>query len=506
MDLSFLNSLKEDLIRSDEELFEDLEEYSLGEEAKEDSLINFYAKAGFLRYEKDEVIINIFMDAYNENPKQAMKLLFYLRDKEKGLGERRVFRVIIKHLASMNSSYLASSIDLIPVYGRWDDLYSLFDTYLQGEAIALMRKQISKDLKAEKPSSLGKWLKSENASSKQSKDLARKTRIALDLSSKEYRNLLTLLRKRIDILEQDMSEGNWREIKYGDYNITTLNRYKKAFIRHDKKRFLDYLNVLESKSSEDKMKKEQLYPYDIIEGICNMKDNSKRKDLYEKWDDLKNFNIKTKGDTLVCIGLNKKSIKSTRKSPVFITGVSTALYLLEKNKDKYKNYIMINSPNPNLVRIKSENLIDRINETAAYSYTDEINIESILDLVLFAAIKNGINMDKLPKKILFIFDSRCKLSNRNRKDIKEHLISDTEYKRIQEKWSKSGYKVPDLAFWRVDGYNEDAKVIEDNKGFQYAFGYSDEIFKFFISGENVTSSSMLEDVIYNERYKNICEK
>ena len=38
MDLSFLNSLKEDLIKSDEELFEDLEEYSLGEEAKEDSL------------------------------------------------------------------------------------------------------------------------------------------------------------------------------------------------------------------------------------------------------------------------------------------------------------------------------------------------------------------------------------------------------------------------------------------------------------------------------------
>jgi hypothetical protein len=463
-------------------------------------------KRVFLRYEKDETIINVFMDAYNENSSQAMKILFYLRDKEKGLGERRVFRVIIKHLASMNSSYLASNIHLIPVYGRWDDLYSLFDTYLQSEAIALMRKQISKDVKAEKPSSLGKWLKSENASSKISKDLARKTRVALDLSSKDYRNLLTLLRKRIDIVEHEMSSGDWRNIKYGEYNIATINRYKKAFLRHDKKRFLDYINVIEAQNNDTKSQKQQLYPYDIIEGICNRKDNVKRKELYKKWDEIKKLNLKMQGDTLVCFGINKKSLNSSRKSPAFITGVSTALYLLENNKDKYKNYILINTPHPNLVRVKSENLIDRINETAAYCCTDEINVESILDLILFAAIKNSINLDKLPRKILFIFDSKCRLANKNRKDIKEHLISENEYKRIKSKWGKSGYKIPDLAFWRIDGYNKDAKVIEDNKGFQYAFGYSDEIFKFFISGDKVTSNSMLEDVINNERYKIIGEK
>ncbi len=505
MDLSFLNSLKEDLIKSDEELFEDLEEYSLGEEAKEDCIINFYAKAGFLRYEKDEVIINIFMDAYNENPEQAMKLLFFLRDKEKGLGERRVFRVIIKHLASMNSSYLAQSVHLIPVYGRWDDLYSLFDTYLQGEAIGLIRKQISKDLKAENPSNLGKWLKSENASSMLSKDLARKTRIALDLSSKEYRNLLTLLRKRINIIEQDMSEGKWHSIKYGELNIQTLNKHRKAFLRHDKKRFLEYVTVLEKENNIDKTKKEELYPYDIVEGICNEK-NSNIKELSEKWKHLKDYNVKNNGDTLVCLGLNKKYINSIKKPPVYIAGVSTALYLLEKNKDKYKNYILINSPHPNLTRVKSETLIDRIDESAKDSVANEINIESILDIVLFAAIKNGINMDKMPKRILFIFDDGCILANKNRKDVKEYFISDTEYKRIKSKWVKSGYKIPDLAFWRVDCYNENAKVLEDTKGFQYAFGYSDEIFKFFVNGEKVTSNSMLEDVIYNERYKNICGK
>lgn len=505
MDLHFLNSLKEELINSDSKLFEDLEEYSLSEEAKEDCLINFYAKAGFLRYEKDEVIINIFMDAYNENPHQAMKLLFYLRDKEKGLGERRVFRVIIKHLGKMNSSYLASNIDLIPVYGRWDDLYSLFDTYLQGEAIGLIRKQISLDLKADVPSNMCKWLKSENASSKESKDFARKTRIAMDLSSKEYRNLLTLLRKRVNIVEHEMSNNNWKSIKYGDLNYRIIKRYKKAFVRHDKKRFLDYIRVLEEENVEEVKEKSELYPFDIIDGICNGSNDAERKHLLEMWENIPDYNVKNSGDTLVCPALTKKNIYSKNKEVVFSAGISTALYLLDKNKDKFKDYILINNPHPNLKRIKSENLIDRINETAKACVAEEINIESILDIILFAAIKNGLDRDKLPKRILFIFDSHCVLSNRDRKDVKEYLLSDSEYRRIKSKWGKSGYEVPKLAFWRIDECNKNAKVLEDGKGFQYAFGYSDEIFKFFINGEKVTSQSMLEDVINNERYSKVRE-
>lgn len=505
MDLSILNSLKEELINSDEELFEDLEEYSLGEEAKENCVINFYAKAGFLRYEKDEVIINIFMDAYNENPVQAMKLLFFLRDKENGLGERRVFRVIIKHLASMDSSYLASNVHLIPVYGRWDDLYSLFDTNLQGKAIGLIRKQISIDLKAKEPSTMCKWLKSENASSKESKELAKITRTALDLSSKEYRKLLTLLRKRVNIVEQDMSRNNWSKINYEKLNISSLNRYRKAFIRHDKNRFLDYVNTLENKSEKEKEIKEELYPYDIVEMMCNDKCNSMKKELNNKWKDIKNYKIKDSGDTVVCLALTKRNINNKRKTPLFLAGVSTILYLLEKNKGKYKDHVLVNVPYPNLKRIKSTDLAGRINETAKISAADEVNIESILDIVLFGAIKNGINNEEIPKRILFMFDSNCKFSNMINKDAKEYLISDSECKRIKSKWIKSGYEMPKLCFWRIDSYNDNAKVLEDGKGFQYASGYSDEIFKFFINGEKVTCSSMMEDVINNERYKAVCE-
>ena len=52
-----------------------------------------------LRQAKDSDIINRFEMAYAEDKNLAMKWLFYARDIRGGVGERRLFRVILKHNA-----------------------------------------------------------------------------------------------------------------------------------------------------------------------------------------------------------------------------------------------------------------------------------------------------------------------------------------------------------------------------------------------------------------------
>ena len=52
-----------------------------------------------LRNATEQEIIEKFKDAYYENPKYAIKWLFYARDVREGLGERRLFRIIMKNLA-----------------------------------------------------------------------------------------------------------------------------------------------------------------------------------------------------------------------------------------------------------------------------------------------------------------------------------------------------------------------------------------------------------------------
>lgn len=73
------------------------------------------------------------------------------------------------------------NLENIPFYGRWDDLYALVGTPVEDKMFYLMKQQLVLDLKSKTPSLLAKWLKSENTSSHESRQLATLTRKSLIL-------------------------------------------------------------------------------------------------------------------------------------------------------------------------------------------------------------------------------------------------------------------------------------------------------------------------------------
>lgn len=62
--------------------------------------LDLFATVGALRRESDVEITNCFLRAYAEDADLAMKTLFFARDIRGGIGERRVFRTILKWLAA----------------------------------------------------------------------------------------------------------------------------------------------------------------------------------------------------------------------------------------------------------------------------------------------------------------------------------------------------------------------------------------------------------------------
>ena len=78
--------------------------------------LDLFATIGALRNAKDSEIASRFMRAYTENPDYAMKLLFYARDVRGGLGERRVFRIILKWLAANEPASLLRNISMLLVW------------------------------------------------------------------------------------------------------------------------------------------------------------------------------------------------------------------------------------------------------------------------------------------------------------------------------------------------------------------------------------------------------
>lgn len=215
----------------------------------------YFSKLKDIRMLEEEEIIHYFKEAFEEHRLSALKLLFYLRDIRGGLGERRAFRIILKYLGEKYPEIVKVNIELIPYYGRWDDLYSLFYTEVEDEVIKLFRKQLKEDLNSKKPSLLAKWMKSSNTTSEQSRILANRTIKKIGLTHRQYRKTLSYLRKKINIVEINITNKEFSKINYADIPFRALNKYKKTFLEFDRIRYIEFskVNVLNKfDTDEDK--------------------------------------------------------------------------------------------------------------------------------------------------------------------------------------------------------------------------------------------------------------
>lgn len=159
--------------------------------------LDLFAVIGALRAADDQKIIRRFVRAYAEDADIAMKILFFGRDVCGGLGECRVFRVIINWLAENRTESLRKNIELIPEFGRYDDLVSLIGTACEKDALRTIRKQLEADLASDaEVSLLAKWLPSVNASNAETVRKAKRIARYLGMSDAEYRKTLVELRKK----------------------------------------------------------------------------------------------------------------------------------------------------------------------------------------------------------------------------------------------------------------------------------------------------------------------
>ena len=139
-------------------------------------------------------------------------MLFYGRDRDicGGLGERRVFRILLNWLAKEYPDTVRKNLPLISEYGRWDDVLVLLDTPCEGDALNLIARQLKEDQKAmengESVSLLSKWLPSVNTSNKDAVAQAKRIARALGLIDAGYRKMLVALRAYIRILENNLRE------------------------------------------------------------------------------------------------------------------------------------------------------------------------------------------------------------------------------------------------------------------------------------------------------------
>lgn len=370
-------------------------------EGEEDSfyegnpIYNFIDNISSIRKEEESSIISRYEQCLNYDYKEALKLLIFVRDKVDGLGERRIFRVLLRYLAETNPKFVIENLALIPKHGRYDDLYALFNTPIQEDVIELFKEQISLDVKAEKPSYLGKWLKSENTSSEESRKLALETRLGLGYSSREYRKLLSFLRERIGVLEKNITLKRYDNINYQNISARKLLKYKNLFLKEDPEYFNEYLE------SDNFIIKD---PLPIIIELCNKKSASKdEKDLnvklFNKY--LESINNYSKDETLVINGINEDS---KLKKDIYVFIMMTLLYK-SLNSSRFKNYYMYFKKHPKFNKIIGVDMLQDIEILKSSNNLKEGSLFEALDLLLLTILRKNISLDDIPDTILYINNS-----------------------------------------------------------------------------------------------------
>ena len=302
-----------------------------------DKLLDLFSTIGALRNAGEDRIERLFAEAYKENPLFATKIVFYGRDITDGLGERRTFRTIIRYMANYYPEALRPNLDLIGVYGRYDDLYSLIDTPLEDEMWAAMKKQFEEDREGLRTgkciSLLAKWIKTADASSEKTRKLGILTAKKLGYKVYYFKRIVRAMRKKIGIVEALMSAGRWEEIDYPTVPSRAMLLYRSAFMRHDKEGFDSF--VKKAVKGEVKINSSTLYPYDLIGKIlhCGWAGETIDDDdtVEAQWRQLPNY---------VEEGTNALVIADTSGSMdgrPLNTAIGLAIYFAERNKGAYHN-------------------------------------------------------------------------------------------------------------------------------------------------------------------------
>ena len=506
----FMNAIKETL--NEDMNISITENGAVGYRTSGKELLDLNFAVASLRSASESTIINKFKKAFTEDKILAMKWLFFARDAREGLGERRLFRVVLADLVKSNPEMVIPVISLINEYGRYDDMWCLLDNAESAKVVLeLVDNQLEEDLnnmRANKPISLlAKWLPSANASSAQTKKYAKQIYKALGLTEREYRKALSKFRSYLDVVEVKMSGKNWSEIKYEAVPSRANLIYNGAFLRNDEERRREYLGKLAK--GEVKINASTLYPHDIVHkytGGSYRVGKSKDETIEALWKALPD-NVAGCDNTIVVAdgsGSMTCRISNTSVSALDVAN-ALAIYFAEHSTGQFKDKYITFSNRPQFVDFSNcDSLHAKIQTALAHSEVANTNIEKVFDLILTTAIKHNMSQEDIPKNILIIsdmeFDSCATCGNNSDDWYSYNKRPDKKlFDVIAKKYEDAGYQLPRLVFWNVNSRTGTIPVKENNLGVALVSGFSTNICKMVMSDELDPYKCLLE-TLNSERY------
>ena len=444
-------------------------------------LVDFIFLAGASRKISEADITALVARAYEFDKEKTIKLIFWAGSIRGGLGERRFFKIALKYLATaLNhtdlsvelSDVITNNIANITHFSRWDVLFDLYEdgTNTFSTRIAIL-DYIQKAFTEGTDALLFKWLPREGC---KKYPKLRKKLTELAGGAKAYRQTLSAKSR---VVETEMSANKWDAIKYEHVPSKAMNNYSKAFRKHSPERFAEYLGDVTK--GVKKINSSVLFPSDLVEAVYR---DAATADA--QWKALPDYLKGKASSTLVVCDVSG----SMEGEPMNVS-VGLGIYLSERLTGDFKNLVCTFSSNPAFFTIPEGTLKEKVIALKNANWHMSTNFAKVFELVLSRAKSNNITEEDMPKNILVISDMEFNEADDNR----------TNFEYVQDLYKASGYVIPKLVFWNVNGRVGNTPATINDKGVQLISGFSPSIMKYVLEAE-ANPEALVESIVNDEAY------
>jgi hypothetical protein len=506
-----------------------------------DKLVSFYT---MLNRNMHEFIIkkhmNDLLNADNITLIDLLVLIFQTRDIRGGKGERDLFVHMLTAFLNKFPDHAYEILIHVPEYGYWKDLWEIYkhvESPVKTAIDRVVKEQFTKDLGADRPSLLAKWLPRE----KSHYDLLAKRFAEVlfpdinkdkDEHLRAYRKAVADLNRKLVTTEINMCGKTWANIVPGHVPGRLMKKNKGAFLNRPTKKQLrkeygsieyrypndsdrmncreNFENYAKELSQGKKVAKgaNVIMPHELVEEIRNRR-HSHTEDsdtiLQAQWEAIRN-------DTKVAGGLNKcvfmcdfsGSMEGTPKD------VSLALGILGSeiaHKD-FADYILLFDENPSWHCFTGRRTLrDKVNSVCHLGQGLSTDFQKAYDLVLGKLIEHKVPPSEAPTDLIVLTDMGFDEASSTRQYAKRSKVWETHFDIVKRSFKQAGYKPPRIVCWNLRAEYNDFHCKYDTVGVINLSGWSPSAFKALQKGGPgiLTPIHMFRTIMDAPRYNPIRE-
>ena len=412
--------------------------------------LDLFQRIGNMRYSDRLDILEDFDKAYQEDKELATQILFWARAARIGSGERKTFHTILSELGKTSPDFIADNVKTIAELGYWKDLLPYFHI----KEVIITFAQAIKD--------------GDRLACKWAPRKCPQLRNELGYTNKEYRKWL---KKHSETVEQKMSAQQWSDIKYSSVPGSAMRRYSSSFDKQDNQRFVDWKNDKTTKASVS-----ATYPHQVLE--C---DDSALAD--KMWESLPDLLSESEENILPMI-----DVSGSMFGQPLAVAMSLGMYLSERTKGEFKDLFLTFSENPELVRLKGDSVVERLNNIQQADWGMNTDFEKAYQHILRVAKKHNVVPDSMPTMLLVLSDMQFDESQGRNGEMKTH------YSWMADEYEEAGYKLPKIVFWNLDAhFGTPARCSDDSVAM--VSGFSPSIMKAVLNAEEFNPISVMMEAL-----------